>query len=202
MSRLLYQTVQASLIAILVLFLSGCLHKPAQYLPSSIPLSAINHWDVKARVAINTPEENVSATLDWQKRSNNFDFHIYGLFGATYAHLIQQNNQATLNIPDHPEFQGNSSKQLLQQTLGWDFPIDALSYWVKGLPSGKSGEIIERDNEQNLSQIQFSDWQVYFSRYQSYQGYQMPKIIRAVHPQLSLKIVIKSWTFLPPTERL
>ena len=180
-----------------LVLLVGCTTSPINYDPSSVSLSKLNHWQVKARVAIKTPEENVSATLDWEKKAEDFDFHIYGMFGATYAHLIQQGNQATLKLPEDQVFYHNDAEQLLYQSLGWDFPVDALSFWIKGLPSGKSGEALTRDVEDNLSVVVYGDWRVTFSRYQTYSGHLMPKMIKAVHPQLSLKVVVKDWDFLP-----
>ena len=184
-------------IATCLILVGGCSSKPINYDPASINLSKLDHWLVKARVAIKTPEESVSATLDWEKKAEDFDFHIYGMFGATYAHLIQQGNQATLKLPEDQVFYHNDAEQLLYQSLGWDFPVDALSFWIKGLPSGKSGEALTRDLEDNLSEVTYGDWRVTFSRYQNYSGHLMPKMIKAEHPQLSLKVVVKDWDFLP-----
>lgn len=182
-----------------LLSLSACQKRTNTYMPSAdMTLFQQNHWSVKARVAIKTPEESVSATLDWKKQASDFDFHIYGMFGATYAHLIQQQHQATLKLPEDQVFYHQDAEQLLYQALGWDFPIEALSYWIKGLPSGKSGEMISRDENENLSEVSLNQWTVTFSRYQSYAGYQMPRMIKASHPQLSLKVVVKDWEFLPP----
>ncbi|TQV81406.1 lipoprotein insertase outer membrane protein LolB [Aliikangiella coralliicola] len=178
--------------------LVGCqTNRPTNGLGGPASLETLNHWELKARVAIKTPEESVSATLDWQKKDSDFDFHIYGLFGATYAHLIQKGHEATLKLPEDRVHYHQDAEQLLYQSLGWDFPIDALSFWIKGLPSGKSGEQFSRNDEGELQQLTFNGWQVNFSRYQTFSGYSMPKMIKAKHPQLGLKVVIKDWEFLP-----
>ena len=185
----------------LLLLLTACSGKKVEYNPATTNLSDLNHWMLKARVAIKTPEENVSATLDWEKKADDFDFHIYGMFGATYAHLTQEGRKAVLKVPDDQVFYHQDAEQLIYQSLGWDFPIDALSYWIKGVPSYKAGEILTRDEQENLSKVEFGDWQVTFSRYQNYSGYKMPKMIKAKHPQMSLKVVVKDWEFLPAEER-
>lgn len=185
-------------LAVLLSALTGCsFTKQSHSGYGQTPLAELNHWQVKARVAIRTPEESVSASLDWQKQAQNFDFHIFGMFGATYAHLTQAGHQATLLLPEDQTYYHQDAEQLLYQALGWDFPLDALSYWIKGLPSGKSGEAITRNDKQELSKILFKDWKVTFSRYGEYAGYQMPSRITAEHPQLRLKVVVKDWSFLP-----
>jgi len=181
---------------LLISVLTGCQSGTLGVQPQG-QLAEQNHWQMKARVSIRTEEENVAATLDWQKQGIEFDFHIYGTFGVTYAHLIQEPNQAVLKLPDDQIFYHQNAQRLLYQSLGWDFPIDALAYWVKGLPSYQSGEKVTRSPSGDLSQVQLNDWQVEFARYQNYAGYHMPRIIKATHPQMSLKVVVKDWEFLP-----
>jgi len=186
-------------LAVLLIFLSGCAGNPTlrKIDPArAIPLSDLNHWQLNARVAIKTPEDSVTASLEWQKNQSLFDFLLSGAFGITIAHLVQQENSATLEIPDTDKLTHYDAERLLQQTLGWDFPIDALSYWVKGLPSGKPGEQVHYNEKGQISKINLDQWQIDFSKYRLYQGYLLPKMIKATHPQISLKVVAKKWLFL------
>jgi len=160
---------------------------------NSPELKDIQNWQVTAKMAINTPEENATVTLEWDKREENFDFHIYGLLGATYAQLTQKDGMATLTLPDDQIAYHQDAEQLIYQAMGWDFPLHALSFWIKGIPSEISGEQISRDEKGKIKQIIFRDWQVDISRYQLFSGYSMPKMIKAKHPNLSLKIVIRNW---------
>ncbi len=192
-------SIRICCLALLLVFLTGCAGSqvnrkidPAR----AIPLSDLNHWQLKARVAIKTPEDNVTASLDWQKNQSIFDFLLSGSFGVTIAHLIQKEQLATLEIPDTDKLTHYDAELLLQRTLGWDFPIDALSYWVKGLPSGKPGEQVSYDDKGRISQIRLDSWDIDFSKYQMYQGYLLPKMIKATHPQISLRVVAKKWLFL------
>ena len=187
--------IQIGLIPLLFL-LSGCQSKILPKPEGS--LADMQHWQLKARVSIRSVEDNVTATLDWQKQGQVFDFHLYGTFGVTYAHLIQKSEHAVLKLPDDQVFYHQDAQQLLYQSLGWDFPIDALAHWIKGLPAYRQGEIINRNPLGQIDQVLLNDWQVDFSRYEEFSGFSMPKIIKASHPQITLKIVVKDWHFLPP----
>ncbi|MEW4365572.1 lipoprotein insertase outer membrane protein LolB [Aliikangiella maris] len=191
------------MVAALIMTLGGCQTAPTK-ISGQIPstLADIHYWDLKARVAIKTAEDSVTATLDWKKRADDFNFHLYGTFGVTYAQLSQQGYQAKLELPDDQTFYHQNAQQLLYQSLGWDFPIEALSYWVKGQPSNLSGELVTRDNSGQLSLIYFNDWQVSFQNFQDFQGQILPKIIKATHPQMSMKVVLKSWQPLPDNSNL
>ncbi len=160
-----------------------------------LSLSELHHWHLNARIAINTPTENITASLYWKKKHQQFDFLISGAFGITYAHLIQEKNHASLEIHDKDKLIHTDANQLLQESLGWDFPIHSLSYWVKGLPSGHADEQLSYNKKNQLSKITSGLWQIHFSKYQYFQGYSLPKMIKVNHPDIQLKIVAKQWTF-------
>ncbi len=186
------------------MLVSGCATKSQLKLldPNQPPhLSQVDHWQLEARVAIQTADDSTTASLDWNKTGREFDFLLSGAFGVTLAHLVQEKQRATLNIPDHDTFVHHDAQVLLQQALGWDFPIDALAYWVKGLPSGAAGEIVTRDETGRLETIEMGFWRINFSKYKQFQGYQLPKMIKAVHPQMSLKVVAKKWAFYESSNR-
>ena len=194
------QTAQLRIYALVVTLslLTGCAIKPSLKLVDpdrAIPLEKLEHWQLNARVAIRTPEENLTASLEWQKNNQLFDFLISGAFGVTYAHLIQEHDRATLEIPDQDRLVHQDAEALLQQALGWDFPIEALAYWVKGLPSGKPGEVVAYNKKGQIKLIQMGFWQIDFSKYKLYQGYNLPKMIKAEHPNMSIKVVAKNWSF-------
>ena len=185
-------------ITLLLIVISGCASKSSLKLidPNNPPgLTELNHWQLEARVAIQTPEDSITASLDWQKNNREFDFLLSGAFGVTLAHLVQDKRQASLDIPDHDTMIHSDAQILLQQALGWDFPIDALSYWVKGLPSGTPGEIITRDEFGRINAIEMGFWQINITKYRKFQGFDLPKMIKASHPNMSLKVVAKKWAF-------
>jgi len=194
----LYRARRLLLIASLMIFASSCSHRSAIKQPSlgqKPALSTLNHWQLKARMAIKTPDDSVTASLKWNNQQSNFDFHLSGAFGATYAHLVQSESFASLKIPDHKEQKAQNAEQLLSENLGWDFPIKALSFWVKGLASGQRGEQITRNSRGQITHIQLNQWSIEFKKYKRFQGYLLPKMIIAKHPDIRIKLVAKKWRF-------
>jgi len=184
---------------LLLVLISACAYKgPVKKIDpaKNIPLDQLNHWQLRARMAITTPKDNITASLNWQKNNQLFDFHVSGAFGVTYAHLIQLKNKATLEIPDTQILTHDDAQALLQNALNWEFPIDALAFWVKGLPSDEVNERVVRNEFGQIDQIQLNNWKITFSKYRNFQGYLLPKKIKAVHPKMTIKLVAKSWLFL------
>ena len=181
----------------LLAFLGGCVSKTLKTLDPNLhtPLNKANHWKLNARVAIRLPNESHTATLNWQKDKQTFDFYLTGAFGVTIAHIIQDQKQASLEVSKSEKVYHQDVEFLIRQSLGWSFPIRQLSDWVKGLPSGSPNEIITRDTFDRIEHISFEGWEISFSRYKKYQGFILPKIITAKHPDLTLKVVAKNWHF-------
>lgn len=168
--------------------------KPESLSPNShVALSEIDYWKLNARIAITTPDESITASLNWLNKTPLFDFHLTGAFGVTYAHLIQGKKRATLEIPDTEMLTHDSAQELLQRALGWEFPIESLAFWVKGLPSGNPNEEIIYNTDGTISKIYSKAWRIEFNKYKKYQGYTMPKRIRAIHPNLTLKLSTREW---------
>jgi len=199
--RFYFSSYNARLLLMLLalLFTSGCIQRSSDKLSSlaeAPPLAKLEHWQLKARMAIKTPQDSLTASLKWQKNQTNFDFHLSGAFGATYAHLIQTDDFASLKIPDHAEQKAYNAERLLSDHLGWHFPIKALSFWVKGLASGQPGEQVTRNSEGQITHIQLNQWSIEFKKYKRFQGYLLPKMIIATHPDIRIKLVARKWRFL------
>jgi len=183
----------------LLLFASGCIQRSSDKLSSfseQPSLAKLEHWQLKARMAIKTPKDSLTASLKWKNNKANFDFHLSGAFGATYAHLVQSIDYASLKIPDHAEQKADHAEQLLSDNLGWHFPIKALSFWVRGLASGQPGEQVTRNPKGQITHIQLNQWSIAFKKYKRFQGYLLPKMIIATHPDIRIKLVAKKWRFL------
>ncbi len=190
-------TIRFLFVVSFFILLGGCVTKSLQPLDPNkhIPLEKANHWKLNARVAIRLPKESHTATLNWQKDSRTFDFYLSGAFGVTIAHIIQGKNQASLKVSKSDKLYHKDIEFLIDNTLGWSFPIHQLSDWIKGLPSGNPNEVITKDSFDRIKHISFKDWEISFSKYKKYQGFILPKIITAKHPDLTLKIVAKNWQF-------
>lgn len=193
--------LKITLIGLIALSVVGCVSTPRikSLQPISaelgIPIESIKHWQLNARIAIKTLDNNGTASLKWQQNDENFDFLVTGAFGVTGVHLIQTEKGASLKIPDHPVLHDRDAQFLLDNSLGWHFPIHALAFWVKGEASGIDGEQIDYYPSGRIKQIQLEQWTINFSKYSRFNGYDLPKRVDVKHPQLALKVLAKKWSF-------
>jgi outer membrane lipoprotein LolB len=112
-------------------------------------LAQLTHWSLKGKIAWITETERKSAYMNWQQRDKNMQFSLRNVLGINLASLSYNGSRATL-LADGQKYTNSSPSALVQQTTGWQVPLQSLSYWIKGAVSD-TGRV--RDNTVNTQKI-------------------------------------------------
>nr|WP_297459221.1 lipoprotein insertase outer membrane protein LolB [uncultured Halomonas sp.] len=127
-------------------------------------LQTLERWRLAGKVGLRTPDDAISANLDWTQTPRHYRMLISGPFGAGRSVLEGMPGNVTLTTGDG-RFQAATPEQLMQEQLGWSLPISALDYWVRGLPAPGSYHELQTDARgfpTRLSQagwnIEYRDW--------------------------------------------
>jgi outer membrane lipoprotein LolB len=184
------------------LTLSSCsLFKTRAELPQNLSpesrerfLQRQQYWKVTGRIGITTPEESNSASFTWEKDQDSIKLRIYGSFGVTYAHLTAEPGQAKIELSDDQVYYDTDAEQLLWRTTGWQIPVQKMQYWILGIPA--QAPDFELNKEGYLSELRYGYWLVNYQSYQSFDGLIMPKKLRVIHPEVTLKFSIHQWHFV------
>ena len=103
---------------------------------------------------------------------------------------------AELELADGTVHRADSIDQLVRIQLGWEIPVDKLSWWVRGLAA--PGEYQQRliDEEGKLSELLQNGWTVQFGRYRSFKGISLPVKLVARQADWKVKLAISDWKLL------
>lgn len=83
----------------------------------------------------------------------------------------------------------------MQENLGWEIPVDALIYWIRGLPEpGVATSSMEIDNMGRLTLFKQSEWNVSYEKYTNTGDYDLPARMSVQRDQLKLRLSINKWT--------
>ena len=64
---------------------------------------------------------------------------------------------------------------LMREEFGWKMPVEALAYWVRGVPVPQhSHETLELDADGRLSFLDQRGWQLEIASYRDQDGLQLP----------------------------
>lgn len=178
------------------LLLSACSHltPKADDYQSAKQLNQVQNWQAKGKLSVNSQETNATGYLTWVQNQQAYDILVSGPFGARSSRLTGDSQQASLLLAGWQQPQlADNAEQLMQQHLGWDFPVASLHYWIKGqiAPKGKAKPVF---NEHGLLEsLQQHGWNISFARYQQQQGVWLPGLIKMQGYNYRFTFAIAQW---------
>jgi len=159
-------------------------------------------WTIQAKLGIKNSEDSGSVTLNWQQEGERYTIQVSGPFGQGNAKLSGNNQSIRIEQPGKETLYSNNPKALVQQTFGWDLPLQHLPYWIRGIQNPLSDQNIQhatastQHNEIGLlSTLTQFGWALEYSRYKPQQQHLAPHKIRAKSNGVTLTLIIKKWVF-------
>ncbi|MCZ2720606.1 lipoprotein insertase outer membrane protein LolB [Marinomonas sp. 15G1-11] len=178
-----------------LILISGCSNTPKVSTPTPVTVDQITQWETVGRVGIRTEEDALSGNFNWFHNNSKFDLSIIGPFGQGSTHLAQISpGNVELKYND-VEVNGTSARTLLSEQFGWQFPVEQVSYWIKGLPSPNSPyEIQNGFNSDRAEEIIQDGWTVTYKEYTEVDGLELPSKLQASNPPYRVNLIITQWT--------
>lgn len=186
----------------IVLFLASCTGvsvkesapgNKAAYQHRAERLGVIEEWKLVGRISLDDGDQGGSGRLQWDVKPNSSELDFHGAMGRGAWHLKIGPEAATLKEANGVEQTSPDVNGLILDNLGWQAPIDALHWWVRGLAAPGAHEELELDANGLLTSINQFGWRVRFSRYDSNTGFQLPKKLSATRDNYRVKLAISRW---------
>lgn len=176
--------------------ISACSTKPTGPItPPPVSVDAISKWETSGRVGIRTPDDAISGNFNWQKDPTTFSLNIVGPFGQGATKLDKtQDGVITLAYKD-THVTGSDPTTLLQQELGWKFPVEQVTYWIRGLAAPNSPARITKEPSSTLpSTIEQDGWLITYSNFTKVDGLPLPQKMQVSNPPFRVNLIINQWT--------
>jgi outer membrane lipoprotein LolB len=188
------------------ILLSACSHQilstdtqtqvPALWPRHHEQMLGISNWHIKGKIGYETASEGGSAWLDWHQQVNQFSLLLSGPFGAGTVQIFGDDGFVTLRQAKAPDISSVSAKKLARHLLGWELPIDELSYWIRGIPAPSTLASKQSFNQQSLlANLRQNGWQLVFSKYRQTEAGILPGKITATQGETHFKLIIKEHIF-------
>ena len=189
---------------VLTLFLTGCsgliTTEPApESLASNIPwtlqqqqMLALENWRLQGKIGIRTTSDSHSASLYWQQVKQHYDIELTGPLGQGGARIEGNGEGITVDLAGEEPIWAASPEHLMEQTLGWQFPVRELLYWIKGIPAPNQPFQLQL-NQELPEKITQKDWEINYLRFTNLNGLQVPGKLTISRNDLRITIVAKQW---------
>lgn len=206
----------ALIMSIISLLLSACSTQQYSSAPSITAASTApipDSWTLHAKLGIHNGEDSGSVTLHWQQQHTAYRIQVSGPFGQGNALLTGNEQYISIERPGKATVFSYQAEALIQETFGWNLPLQQLRYWVTGRPAPEStlsplsSQQIPSQNTDNheqftdaglLSQRQQHGWTLDYSRYKpvaSIDNRLLAHKIRAKQAPATLTLIVKEWNF-------
>ena len=162
-------------------------------------LAALQQWTASGKLALRTRDASESASMVWRQDHGNSQLQLSGPLGVN-ATTIESDGQL-LHIRQGEEYTALdvSTPEAVLENTGWDLPLPALTYWLKGLPAPDPRvERLEFDERNGLLRALRQDgWEVYYETYGQFQGVTLPVRLRIERGTTRLKVIVSRWETTP-----
>lgn len=156
-------------------------------------LAALDSWRLSGRVSVSNDTESWQASLYWRQRGAGYDAVLTGPLGQGAVELRGDGQSVELQMPDGSKVYDQSAQALVAARLGWQLPLDALQYWVRGIAAPGESELLAFSaNGECLSLRQF-DWLVEYKHYAEVQGVVVPSKLFLSKAEWQVRLVIDEW---------
>lgn len=131
--------------------------------------------------------------LNWKQAQSDFSMRILGPFGDEQAELVSEAGVLKLKTPDGQFVSGSKLAEWQKQAFGTSVPLQALPYWLHGVPYPEMSEPSIKKANGKLSQLQQDGWQVNYADWAKLGGHEMPKRVNMSKAQVRIKLVISDY---------
>lgn len=166
------------------------------YESRSDQVASFSNWNMVGRLAVSNSDDGGSGHFSWRKSSGDSQMDFHGALGRGAWRLLADAGGAELELADGTIHRADSIDDLVRLRLGWEIPVDNLSWWVRGLvaPGGFEDRMI--DDKGNLSELVQAGWTIAYGRYDSVDGISLPLKLTARHADWKVKLAIRDWDLI------
>lgn len=155
-------------------------------------LERLDHWSIDGRIAVQRGNEGWHANIEWQQRGPAYDILISGPLGQGSVQLKGDGQHVTLRTSKGQSLSDSDPETLLYREMGWRLPVDALRYWVLGMPAPGPAE--SALNPQGfLERLRQAGWNIEFRDYAAQGSTVLPGRVFVKGSRGQVRLVIDSW---------
>ncbi|MAA73363.1 MAG: outer membrane lipoprotein LolB [Salinisphaeraceae bacterium] len=154
-------------------------------------LRSLIEWSMQGRAATGRLV-GWSGNLNWQQKGETFDGRLSAPLGAGGFRATGTLERVEIRTDDD-RFVTEEPEALVEELLGWAFPLKGLRFWALGLPGPGNIDKISVDEQGLLRELEQRGWRLSYTEYRSYENQMLPRKIVLDDGDNLIKVVIDRW---------
>ncbi len=156
-------------------------------------LSALENWQARGRIAVQTDDDGFSASFDWTQAGRRYRIRLRGPFGQGALELEGDARGVWLRRAGQTAVFATNPDVLLARESGWRLPVLGLNNWLRGLPDSRGEAAIQLDSAGRLASLQQRGWHIEYRKYRDYREYALPTRLVMQRDGLRVKLLVDAW---------
>ncbi len=152
-------------------------------------------WSLDGKLAVSDGEDGGSGRVEWHSRPGLSEINFTGTLGRGAWQLDIAPGHAVLQLANGETWQARDVGVLVRRHVGWTVPVDALSWWVRGLAAPGPVERRDLDAGGRMTLLSQHGWEVEYRHYEDFDGMALPTRLEARNGERQVKFVMREWMF-------
>lgn len=177
----------------LLAFLTGCATQKDASGPDSQQLTLVTSWTAQGKLAYDVNGQRGNFSFRWIQSNHAYEIVLFGPLGISVATIIGNEVSARITTSEGQMLSAPRPEQLLQETLGLDMPVSAMTRWLRGMPRNTvtSGEV-EGSTKTAIEGFNELGWQVEVQRRDKSMN---PSRVRISRSGANFLVIVKGWSY-------
>ncbi|MFU8763689.1 MAG: lipoprotein insertase outer membrane protein LolB [Haliea sp.] len=156
-------------------------------------LAALENWTARGKIALRSGQQSESASLDWQQHGSDTRLQLSGPMGLQATEIQSDGHELLIQRGEELTRLDISTPDAVRLHTGWDLPLQALPYWLKGLPAPKPRASSVEVADDLLQRLEQDGWTIRYERYQQFGAYLLPTRLSIKRGDTRARVVIQTW---------
>ena len=162
-------------------------------LPPERPVERARPFDLVGRVAVNHEGRAFSAGVRWEHTAERDEVWLLTPVGQALAHIVGDAQGATYTGADRSRHTARDIGTLTRRALGWELPLEPLSWWVQGaIAPAAVIQHVERDEQGRLVTLGQEGWRIAYNYVPGEDG-SRPRRLDISGGAQEIRLVIDNW---------
>lgn len=156
-------------------------------------LASLETWTARGKIAVRSGQQSESASLDWRQQGSDTRLQLAGPMGLQATQIQSDGHELLVQRGDELTRLDISTPDAVRLHTGWDLPLQALPYWLKGLPAPAPRATTVEVVDELLQRLQQDGWVIRYERYQQFGDYLLPTRLSIERGDTRARLIIQDW---------
>ncbi|SRR6056297_1888297 len=167
----------------------------ASWAEHAAAVAAVDEWTARGKMALRSTAAQESASIQWQQRGTRAHVRLSGPMGVGATEIFSDGTELDIRQGSERRILDISSPRAIMLNTGWDLPLAALPYWIRGLPEPDT-DIQRRSIEPDtglLRTLRQRDWEIRYLTYDRFDTLMLPTRLTVENGDTRATLLIRHW---------